>query len=154
MGECAHRRTLTQRLLAGLLAAAACAGVAAAPAAGEDRSPTSAGPTTSADPGLAREPAAAPPVASGLLIHIDPQTGTILKEAAPGSVPLQLTPGLRDALDTSHQGLVEVQGVRPGSGVKVHLQGRFRNPLVATTDASGKVTIQHLHEPAASGGAK
>ena len=154
MRECAHRRNLTRRLLAGLLAAAACACAGAAPAMAEDRAPTPARPTPSADPGLAREPVAAPSLASGLLIHIDPQTGTILKEAAPGSVPLQLTPGLRDALDTSHQGLVEVQGTRPGSGVKVHLQGRFRNPLVATTDASGKVTIQHLHEPAESGGAK
>ena len=150
MGERTHTKHLPRNLLAGLFAVTACAAVSAAPALAHDGAPTSAGPT-STDSSLAREPAVPPAAASGMLIHIDPQTGTILKEAAPGSVPLQLTPDLRNALDTSHQGLVEEQGSVPGSGVKVHLQGRFRNPHVATTDASGKVTIQHLREPAQSG---
>jgi hypothetical protein len=150
MRKCAHRRDLARRLLAGVLGAAACVG-ATAPAVAEDKAPAR---PTGADPDLVPAPAAAPAMPSGFLIHIDPQTGTLLKEPAPGSVPLQLSPDLRDALDTSHRGLVEVQGARPGSGVKVHLQGRFRNPLVATTDASGKVTIQHLHGPAEPGGEK
>ena len=153
MSERARKRNLTQSLLAGLLVTTACAAASAGAARAEDSVPPSVG-SLSMDPSLVREPATAPAATSGMLIHIDPQTGTILKEAAPGSVPVQLTPNLRNALDTSHQGLVEVQGSAPGSGVKVHLQGRFRNPLFATTDANGKVTIEHLREPAQSGDAK
>src|SRR5450631_1410512 len=56
----------------------------------------------------AEEPVPVPEGASGLRIYIDPQTGAILKEPAPGAVPLQLTPQLQNTLSTSHQGLVEV----------------------------------------------
>ena len=95
------------------------------------------------------EPAAAsaavPAVVSGMTIHIDPKTGAILKEPAPGSVPLQLTPQLRNALSTSHQGLVEEPSTVPGGGVKLDLQGRFQSPVIVTTDADGNVKIQHLH---------
>lgn len=81
-----------------------------------------------------------------MMIHIDPRTGALLREAAPGSVPLQLTPQLRNAFSTSHQGLAEVPIAAPGVGVKVDLQGRFQSPLIATTDASGNLKIQHLGE--------
>ena len=79
-----------------------------------------------------------------MVIYIDPQTGALLNEPAPGSVPLQLTPGLRRALSRSQQGLVEVPSPTADGGVKVDLQGRFASPHIATIDASGKVRIQHL----------
>jgi hypothetical protein len=79
-----------------------------------------------------------------MTIHVDPQTGAILKEPAPGTVPLPLTPQLQNALSTSHQGLVEAPGAVPGGGVKLDLQGRFQSPLIVTIDSDGKVTMQHL----------
>ena len=85
--------------------------------------------------------------AAGMVIHVDPKTGAILKEPAPGSVPIQLTPQLRNALSTSHQGLVETPSSVPGGGVRLDLQGRFQSPLFVTIDADGKVKIQHLPEP-------
>jgi hypothetical protein len=81
-----------------------------------------------------------------MVIYIDPRTGSLLKEPALGSVPLQLTPQVQSALSTSHQGLVETPIAGPGGGVKVDLQGRFQSPLIATTDANGKVRIHHLDE--------
>ena len=89
--------------------------------------------------------------APGMTIHVDPQTGAIVKEPAPGTVPLTLTPQLRSALSTSHQGLVEEVSPVPGGGVKLDLQGRFQNPLMVTIDGEGQVRMQHLHptpEPA------
>ena len=118
-----HRKRITHRLLIGLLAAGACC---AAPA----------------PPVFAGEGAPVP----GMMIYIDPQTGAILQEPAPGTVPLQLTPELQNAFSTTHQGLAEVQMSGPGGGVKVDLQGRFQSPLFATVGASGKTKIQHLHE--------
>jgi hypothetical protein len=89
---------------------------------------------------------AAPQGAPGFKVHIDPQTGRLLKEAAPGSVPLQLSPREQNARSTSQQGLREIPSPVPGGGVKVDLQGRFRSPLIATIDANGKVRMQHLDE--------
>ena len=87
-----------------------------------------------------------------MTIHIDPQTGTILKEPAPGTVPLQLTPELQNRLSTSDTGLVEVPSAVPGKGVKIDLQGRFQNPLIVTIDANGQVKTQHLNEAPGSAG--
>jgi hypothetical protein len=92
------------------------------------------------------QPAGVPEGAGGMTIYVDPQTGAILKEPAPGAVPLQLTPELRNSLSTSHQGLVETPSAAPGGGVKLDLQGRFQNPLIVTTDANGKLKMQHLDE--------
>ena len=91
-------------------------------------------------------PAAVPEGAAGMTIHVDPQTGAILKEPAPGAVPLQLTPQLRNSLSTSHQGLVEAPSAAAGGGIKLDLQGRFQNPLIVTIDANGKLNTQHLDE--------
>jgi hypothetical protein len=85
----------------------------------------------------------------GLLIHVDPRTGAILKEPAPGSVPLLVSPQFLNSISTSHQGLVEALSSVPGGGVKLDLQGRFQSPLIATVDAEGKVKIQHLEPPGA-----
>ena len=121
---------VTRRLLTSLLAAGACF-VAAQPAFQGERQPAPAG---------------------GMTIHIDPQTGTILKEPAPGTVPLQLTPELQNRLSTSDTGLVEVPSALPGKGVKIDLQGRFQSPLIVTIDANGQVKMQHLDEAPGSAG--
>ena len=92
------------------------------------------------------QPAAVPEGAAGMTIYVDPQTGAILKEPAPGAVPLQLTPQLRNSLSTSHQGLVETPSSVAGGGVKLDLQGRFQNPLIVTIDADGNVRTRHLSE--------
>jgi hypothetical protein len=132
-----HRTRVTHRLLMGLLAAGAGFAVAAQPAFSGER------PTDAVPGGV-----------SGMMIYIDPQTGAILKEPAPGTVPLQLTPQLQNALSTSHQGLVETPSSVPGDGVKVDLQGRFQSPLFVTIDAAGKVKMQHLDETPESGDKK
>ena len=92
------------------------------------------------------QPAAGPPGAPGVVIYVDPLTGAILREPAPGTVPLQLTPQLLNALSTSHQGLVETPSAVAGGGVKLDLQGRFQNSLFITIDANGKTKMQHLDE--------
>jgi hypothetical protein len=89
-----------------------------------------------------------------MTIHIDPKTGALLKEPAPGTVPLQLTPQLQNALSTSHEGLVETPSSVPGGGVKLDLQGRFQSPLFVTIDADGKVKMQHLDATPESGDKK
>ena len=83
------------------------------------------------------------PVAGGLTVHIDPQTGRFTTKPG-GGIPMQLSPAEANALSTSHLGLVETLSPRPRGGALVDLQGRFQSSLVATVDAQGKVTIQHL----------
>ena len=123
-------RRVTRRLLTSLLAAGACLVVAEPAFPGEGQ----------------------PAPAGGMTIHIDPQTGTILKEPAHGTVPLQLTPELQNALSTADTGLVEVPSGVPGKGVKIDLQGRFQSPLIVTIDADGGVKMQHLNEAPGSAG--
>jgi hypothetical protein len=94
----------------------------------------------------AERPAAIPEGAAGMKVYIDPQTGTIRRDPAPGTLPLQLTPQEQNALSTSHQGLVETPSPVPGGGVKLDLQGRFQSPLIGTIDANGKVQMRHLGE--------
>jgi hypothetical protein len=106
---------------------------------------------TSASQPPPERPAAIPEGASGMIIHIDPQTRELRKAPAPGTVPLQLSPQERNAFSTSHQGLVEMPSPVPGGGVKLDLQGRFQSPLVGTIDPGGKFKMQHLSEPPESG---
>jgi hypothetical protein len=106
-------------------------------------------PPTSLGSPSARIPAGA----TGMKIYIDPQTGQLTTEPA-GAVPLQLSPAEANALSTSHQGLVESLSPVPGGGVIVDLQGRFQNPIFATVDANGKVTIQHLERRPGAGQTK
>ena len=146
-----YGKQVTRRLLTSLLGVAACFAVTA-PAFSEEGSPFSSGETqtgsgTSVPQPPAEKPAAVPEGAAGMKVYIDPKTGAILREPAPGTVPLQLTPREQNALSTSHQGLVEVPSSVPGGGVKLDLQGRFQSPLFVTIDANGKVKMQHLDEP-------
>ena len=129
------------RLLTSLLGVAGCFAVAAQPALSGE---------TGSDANAAQPPAEKSATitegASGMTIYIDPQTGAIRQSPAPGTVPLQLTPQERNALSTSHDGLVAVPSSVPGGGVKLNLQGRFQSPSIATIDANGKLKTQHLEE--------
>ena len=80
----------------------------------------------------------------GIVVYIDPQTGAIRPDPAPGTVPLQLSPWETNANRTDHEGLVEVPNPVPGGGVKLDLQGRFQSPLMGTIDANGKARVQRL----------
>ena len=145
-----QRNRSAHGLLIGLLALVAWLVMAVQPAFPEEGQSASLGQTqTGSNAGASQPPAAVPKGAAGMIIYIDPQTGAILNEPAPGTVPLQLTPKLQNALSTSHQGLVETPAA--GGGVKIDLQGRFQSPLAATIDANGNLRIQHLHEMPESG---
>jgi hypothetical protein len=75
-------------------------------------------------------------------IYRDPVTGEL--GDLPAEAPAQVSLPPDDTLSTSSEGLVETPSPVPGGGVMVDLQGRFRSPLIATQDAEGKITIQHL----------
>jgi hypothetical protein len=155
-----HRGRVTRRVLISLLAAGiGCS--AAAQQTPPGASPPAPAAKAQADRGARVSPAPAEQKstgtsggASGMTVYIDPKTGAFLSEPAPGTAPLQLTPQLRNALSTSHEGLVEVPSSVPGGGVKIDLQGRFQSPLTATTDAGGKVTMQHVDETPKAAGKK
>lgn len=144
-----YGKHVARGLLTSLLGIAAGYAVTAQPAWSEEvtSGQTQAGSGTIAPQPPVENPAVLPEGTSGLRVHIDPKTGAILREPAPGTVPLRLTPQEQNALSTSHQGLVEVPNPLPGGGVKLDLQGRFQSPLIGTIDANGKVKMQHLGEP-------
>jgi hypothetical protein len=83
---------------------------------------------------------------SGMIVYIDPSTGEVLPAPAPGTQPLQLSPAERNALSTSHAGLVQVPSSVPGGGVKLDLRGRFQSPFIAVVGADGTATVRHLEE--------
>ena len=140
----ASKKKIARGLPLTVLGMAACLAVASLQARAED--PSGARPP-------AANPAAVPGTAPGLMIYIDPRTGALLKEPAPGTLPLQVSPQFLNSLSTSHEGLTEQPSALPGGGVKVDLQGRFQSPFVATVDANGKLKIQHI-EPSESGDKK
>ena len=87
---------------------------------------------------------------AAMRVYRDPDTGQIGEPPA-GAPPTEVPGRLRDALSTSSEGLVETTSPTPGGGVMVDLKGRFLSPLIATRDADGKLSIQHLHEVPGSG---
>jgi hypothetical protein len=127
-----HMRTLSQGLFVGLFVVLGAFAVAAEPAVPGNGQSETASTVAGGTPGM--------------VIYVDPKTGAFLKEPAPGTVPLHLTPQLSHALSTSHHGLVETPSPVPGGGFKLDLQGRFQNPLFATIDADGTLRIKHLRE--------
>jgi|SRR5262245_30726626 len=147
--DIAGPKWVPRRLLTSLLAVTACSLVAAQRAfpADDPPAPTPAGPGTGVSQPSAQKPTAVPDGAPGLTVYIDPQTGAIRQDPAPGTTPLQLTPQEQNALSTSHQDLVQVPSPEPGGGVKLDLQGRFQSPLIVTIDANGKLKMQHLGDP-------
>lgn len=150
MGARTYRMRVKHGLLMGLFTAGACFTVTAPPTfCGESQLVPSEQTQTGADVRGAYQPAEKPAAfssAPGMTVYVDQRTGALLPGPTPNTIPLQLTPEIQNALSTSDQGLVEVPSLEPGGGFKVNLQGRFRSPLFAITDANGKVKIQHLHE--------
>src|SRR5262247_4166969 len=143
MPRVTHRHRIAPGCLLSLLTLVAWFGMVVPPAFPEDGPSASPGQTqTRASAGATPPPAAVPAGAGGMLIYIDPPTGVVRNAPAPGTVPLQATPALQNALSTSHHGLVETPAA--GGGVKVDLQGRFKSPLAATIDANGDLRMQHL----------
>ena len=93
--------------------------------------------------GEATRPGASEPAlngaAAGMVVYFDPATGRIVENPSPTAIK-QLAAALAPAVSTSDEGLVEVPGQVPGGGVKVDLQGRFQNTVVATVDENGKLS--------------
>ncbi len=83
-------------------------------------------------------------------VYIDPNTGEI-QEPPAGAPTAETTESLEKAFSTSSEGLVETPSPVPGGGVILDLQGRFRSPLVATQDADGKISIEHMPAVPGSG---
>jgi len=82
----------------------------------------------------------AAPSAAGLIINVDPTTGAILEQAAPGATKLEVPAELAERWSTSDEGLIEQPNPSGGKGMYMNLQGRFENGMVATVDASGKLS--------------
>jgi hypothetical protein len=82
----------------------------------------------------------------GMIVYIDPQTGEILPEPAPGAQPLRLSPADQNAFSTSHVGLVQVPGSVPGGGVRLDLRGRFQNPFIAVVGEEGTAAVGHFEK--------
>jgi len=79
---------------------------------------------------------------SGMVMHLDPQTGR------PTSVPSAEQSNAWAALHSakanrSTTGLVQQRG--PTGGVSVNLRSRFRSPLVAVVNKNGSVSTEHLN---------
>jgi hypothetical protein len=125
------------------LFAVACIAATALPASAEEGQP----PAPHAGTDVSRN-------APGMKAFVDPQTGVLTREPAPGAAPLELSPAERNAFSTSHEGVVEVPSTVPGGGFKLDLQGRFQSPLTATVGPDGKVTTQHHHADGPSDGKK
>jgi len=85
-------------------------------------------------PRLVGDRASAAPVgAARYIVYRDPATGRT-DLPVPKDALLRLPDELRASLSTSAVGLTEVPSPVPGGGVVLHLQGRFRNAVVASPD--------------------
>lgn len=110
-------------------------------------------------------PASVSQGSAGQRIYIDPETGERTSPPA-ASEPLfesSHSATTREAAQsatletvvsdmTSDEGLEIEPSPVPGGGMKVNLQGRFRQPLVATIDPDGQVHIQHKDHPHSQAG--
>ena len=86
----------------------------------------------------------------GQRAFIDPATGGFIEQ--PKTAPSTSERAAEAAaLDTSDEGLVETSSTVEGGGMVVDLQGRFRSPVTAKVDESGKTVISHdpIHSPTA-----
>jgi hypothetical protein len=131
----------------GALALSLCCAGGIQPTLAAERQPASAEATQAPSsatlaPEHGEQPAGAVEGAAGMRIYRDPETGEL--GDPPAEAPAQVTLPPDDPLSTSSEGLVQTPSPVPGGGVMLHLQGRFRSPLIATQDAEGKITIQHL----------
>ena len=83
-----------------------------------------------------------PENSASLRAYIDPETGEFITPAEQG-VPAAEMRAPQAAFSTSHDNLVEIPSPVAGGGTMVDLKGRFRSPLTATIDSSGKINIGH-----------
>lgn len=90
-------------------------------------------------PDKAPAPAAAPAtraVAPGaLLVHVDTKSLQMSLEPGAGTVPLELSAEILNALNTTFDGLTPA---RKGGNTTWDLKGRYRGVWLAVTDAEGK----------------
>jgi hypothetical protein len=91
-------------------------------------------------PSAPEQSSVAPAGSAGMILNIDPVTGAIVDEAAPSASKLAVPASLAERWSTSDEGLVVQPNPSGGKGVYINLQGRFENGMVATVDASGKLT--------------
>jgi|GEM_PF-4100307 hypothetical protein len=129
-------RRLVSRSSRFVLAICGCAVLAGAgrlfaeepPAKGPEKAPAPV-----AAQGVAQAPRAVAP--GSLLVHVDTKTHQLSLEPGSGTVPLELSADILNALDTSFDGLTPE---RRGENTKWGLSGRYRGVWLAVTDAEGK----------------
>ena len=78
---------------------------------------------------------------SGMTVYVDRKTGGFSSVPTPGSTPLRISPELRNALSTSHRGLVQRKSTVPGGGYVLDHRGRFQSAMVAVLGEDGKPRI-------------
>ena len=83
-----------------------------------------------------------PENSASIRAYIDPETGEFITPPEP-QVPAAEMLAPQAAFSTSHDDLVEIPSPVAGGGTMVDLKGRFRSPLTATIDRSGKINIGH-----------
>lgn len=82
--------------------------------------------------------------ASGLVAHIDPNTGDFLPEPPANGVTAQQ---VKAAAKVPSPQFDAVPSPTLGGGVMIDLQDQFQTPVVATVDADGKLTMRHEPMP-------
>lgn len=81
----------------------------------------------------------AAPVASAMVLHVDPATGRYTETPQTSRELEELAAALGPAASTSGEGLVVEKSPVPGGGVMINLQGRFQNSAIAVVDAHGRL---------------
>lgn len=84
--------------------------------------------------------------AGASMIVIDQETGEILSPTAEGLVngePPVVSPGLKNALSTSGEGLEQRPNPAPAGGVMIDLRGRFQSVMGVTIGPDGKPVFHH-----------
>ena len=107
---------------------------------GDQARPPRAVPTANSASNSPNEREGSSIAARGRRVVIDPVTGKLVPTRLPGAAIA--APELNNPLSTSGEGLREVPGRTRGGGVKLHLQGRFRSTITATTSSEGHVTTR------------
>jgi len=97
----------------------------------------------------------APAAGSAMRVYRDPVTGEF-SSPPPEALPPSVLPSDREATSTAPLPEMQETAVE-GGGMKLDLQGRFRNYMSVTKDAEGNATVQcndklhaHPHEHKAS----
>ncbi len=84
---------------------------------------------------------AAPRLAGGLRVSIDPETGSLIALPPAKARTLELSPALRQAFSTSSEGLVEE--ALPDGTFRARLEGRFMSATFAAIGEDGTARVGH-----------